>query len=546
VVAAIVVSLAAAAWDEIPGLWNEGARPASFLRAELVRFAIAASALVLPVATLVALPLLWSGNDRLAAIRSPRSPPAPRAASTDGAVSDGGAGRPAVAIAGAATGAATGVLPSLWWLVPALGSRGTWTLLGLGLLLLASAVAWRRRHDPAAEPVGIWAASVTLAAVVVLLPDWNWLSLATHEPTAQRKPPEQPRTTLVAHEEDVAHGLVTTVRQRPSKKRRAAGVRAVSTVRHDGVVVVDDGRGPGLAARRAAVALAAASGRKRAFVAAPGPEPLARALGAAGFAIVDVAGPVSPDPSAGRRDRSPGAPSRAPSGATVRRSDDDLRGALAGARNDYDVVFIETPPLGHARTARLVDRELFSLVRRRLGDGGIVALSFPLARTDAPVVLDLLRVARAELSAVALYAVGGRGVLIGAARRADATTAAAVPSSLSVAAASSSSPSSLAGASAVSAGALTDDPQAWLVLSADDVDRALQGAPAPLVTGDRFGLRAARASFGARGTRATVDALLALAPTAAASRRARLDAAFPPRTKKKPSSSSASSSAAAP
>jgi|GEM_PF-4752683 len=498
VAAAVLVSLAGAGWDTVPGLLVDGARPASFLAAEAWRFVVAVLLLGPPAAALTALTLL----PVLGAVEGDDDVRGWRAAALVGL--------------GGAAGIIAGAAGALLVVVPALGSRGALTLVTLGLLVVGSALAFIGRRAAGSEPVGVWAAAVTWGTVAVLLPDWQWAAFATVDPTTLRPAKVAPRTALVAHAEDVAHGLVTRVKTRPSKRARATGARAAQALRHDGFVVADDdgrgGRGVRAAARRALVPLAHTRARTRALVAAAAPEPLVRALRAANVAVVDVVTPTTLPAAVRPRGRAQGDVGVVvvPGGA---------RAALARAAGAYDVVVVEAPPLFAARTARLVDGALLAAAGASLRPGGVFALTFPWSGADVDVVVALVRSARAALPAVALFSVGDRGVLVGgdaAALESEATTMTAAP------------PPALP--SLLVAG---DDVTAWRVCSAGDVDRVLAARPAERVGRERFAWDAARAAWASPGARAVVDGLLALVPEDAAARRARLDAAFPPRSVKR-------------
>jgi hypothetical protein len=525
VATALAVSWAALLWDRMPGWLADGARLPSFAAAEAWRFACV-TLLLGPAVTSSAAAFCLSvgarhfvaeghGNDD----GEKNKPDEPARRRVFGAS----------VLVGAALGAGVGVLGMLDVLVPAVGSRAALTLLTLVLLGVASAWALAHRRTKGSDPVVVWAAAVTWATVAVLLPDWRWAAFASVDPTSLRGRPHEPRARVVAHSEDLRGGVWTKTTNRPSRKKRRAGAVAVTTLRRDGVVVAADKEFAQRAAAQCAhLGLRHSRGRQRAFVAADAPFALVQALRAGEMAVVDVASSTKLDRSLRLRGQ------RFDRAVVVHH--EEASDALSRARGTYDLVVVDLPPLSHARTERMATQRLWSQAQLRLARDGAFLLTFELAGTEPALIADLLRDVRAWFSAVSLFAIGGRGVVVG--RSAFDVSSSSSPAAL----ASSLSPPSPLSPSGLAALAPSADSStaasAAEVLSNADVDTVLAAHEEPGWPRLRFGVRAAAAAWRARSARGVVSDLLRLVEPDESQRRIRLDRIFPPRASRSSSASS--------
>lgn len=505
VATALAVTWSALLWDRVPAWFVAPPRPSSWVRAEVFRFAVAFVLLGPAFAAFASLPAFAARGRAFDAARKASSwARVVFVAAVVGAVV-------------AAVGAGVGALVTSSTILPALGARGVVTVASLFLLAIASVVAVVARREKGSDAVSLWASSVALSTVAVLLPAWNETALLQADATRFRPAFTNDKSRVVARAED-GDGLVTVVRKTPSSKKRAAGKKPVVTVLHDGVVVGDDARRAAAEARRAAVALVHTTARTRAFVGAVGSGRAIATLVAAGFVDVDVVAP-----SAALVENVRTQLKRAHRGvfgkAGVHVVVDDERAALARSTARYDVIVVDAPHLTSARAAALVSRGFFSIVQARLADDGVLTLSFPLGGTAAVDVAGVVATARSVFASVELFVVGDRAVVAAAQQRDDLAARSAALSSTKALA-------PFVGASF--------DAQRSRALTTADVD-ALARNPAVRVVddGDGFAFRAAMAAWTAGGARATLDGVWALLPAdVAPARHARLDELLPPRVRK--------------
>jgi spermidine synthase len=505
VIAGLAVTWSALLWDRVPAWFVEPPRPSSWAMAEAFRFAAAFLLLAPATAAFAALPAFCARGRAFAAAQPASSW--------------------AFVVAGVAVGGGVGAVVTSSSLLAAFGGRGVLTLAALHLFVLASIVAALARGEsrantgnPGNDVVGIWASSVALSTVAVLLPGWDDNALLQADATRFRAAFTTEKSRIVAHAED-SDGIVTVVRKTPGKKKRAAGHKSVVTVLHDGVVVGDDARRARDEARRAALAIASARQRPRAFVSDIGSGRAVATFVAANIVDVDVVASSHALVETVRAQLK-----RAHRGALdrtgVRVIVDDASAALARSTERYGVIVVDAPALSSARTAAFVSRGFFAAARARLVDGGALSLSFPLGGAVPEDVAAVVVTARSVFHAVEMFVVADRAVVVATDH---------LPEDLG--------PRFAALGSTPAFTRLLEPPfdaPSARALSTVDVDLlATHHAGFVVDDGAAFGVRAARAAWTAAGPRRTLDGVWGLLPAdVAAARRPRLDELLPPRARR--------------
>ncbi|MFH1470098.1 MAG: fused MFS/spermidine synthase [Pseudomonadota bacterium] len=381
-------------WDDVPLLlprfegWATG-----FARGELLRIAFSLALVGLPAAALGAVyPLIF----RL------------RAYPREGADTFAG-----LLAAANALGCIAGALGTGFGLIPALGAESTLRGLvalvlvaGLGLLGGALRRPTGRLGRPLAMALGVLAA-LGLAALVKE-PPWDRLALTSGTNVYFRPVHVMAGSTLLFWHEDTRGGFTTVVENRLPN---GATWKVLLT---DGKFQGNDAGERAAQAAFALVPLLHTGARGRALVVGLGTGQTADLVAAAGFDAVEVAelapgmvaaarGPFA-EVNRGVLDR-PG----------VALFVEDGRNHLLRSRERYDLVTIELSSVWFAGSSSLYSREFYRLVREHLAPGGVVAQWIQLHHIAPEEVLSVVATLREGFPHVAMWQVGGQGMLLASA-----------------------------------------------------------------------------------------------------------------------------------
>jgi spermidine synthase len=392
-VAGWLLLLSLRVWDDIPLLLPSlGGWATGFARGELLRIAFSLVLVGLPATALGAVyPLIF------------RLPGYPRVGA------DAFAGRLAAANA---LGCIAGALGTGFGLVPAVGAEATLRavivlvlLAGLGLLV----PGWCRPTGRLGRPLSV-ALGVLAALGIAALgrePGWDRLALTAGTNVYFAPAHVTADSALLFWHEDTRGGFTTAVRN------RLPDGSSWTVLLTDGKFQGNDAGERAAQAAFALLPLVHGAGRHRALVIGLGTGQTADLVAAAGFEAVEVA-ELAPGIVAAAR-----GPFAAVNHGVLDRPGvllalEDGRNHLLRSKERYDLVSIELTSVWFAGASALYSREFYRDLRAHLADGGVVAQWIQLHHIAPEEVLSVAATLREGFPHVAMWQVGGQGVLLAA------------------------------------------------------------------------------------------------------------------------------------